>query len=136
MLTIDEAKQFASDNGLVISKHFIKIDEPEKFTMWIAEGQNANTVVIPVCEEEAFLEAVTVIKDSHDTEIQSRKGKQRYTVGIKEAHINYIRVAAENKEQAKKYAAEVQASAPALYTEYSHTLSEELWIVEEISWED
>jgi hypothetical protein len=134
---MDEVKKFAHENGLVVSQHFISADENPKFTMWInSDDPNATRIVIPVCEEEAFIEATQKIIDAHEAELKSREGKKRYLVGVRECHINHIRVVAENEDAAKKLAKQHQADEGSMYTEYNSTLAEDLWSVEEIGWEE
>jgi hypothetical protein len=56
---------------------------------------------------------------------------KKYDVGIREVHVNTIRVEANNAKEARERA-EGEAQCGELNLEYSHTLDSSLWTVEEV----
>ena len=52
-----------------------------------------------------------------------------FLVGVREVHVSTILIEAYNKEEAKRLVGEGEE----IYLEYSHTLDQNLWSVEEVN---
>lgn len=58
--------------------------------------------------------------------------KKKYLVGIREVHVSWRKISASSKEEAIKLVGD-DVDNEEVYMEYSHTLDEEYWTVEEVN---
>ena len=135
--TLDEAYNFASEHGLVVSRHKLPDSDIPRFTMWInTNDPNSARVVVPVSEEAEFITRVEALNQQHQKILDDRVGKNRYSVETRSVYTEHIIVAAEDEKQACIEAERILKENGPAYNIFSHCVDTEVWKIEKTDWEE